>query len=330
MQSRLLGAAEWKRLLGASGTEELTAQLAQWGLVSSASLGVADVQRELRQRCIGCCERLARFLGGRAKSMLCHFVYFYDLLNLEVVISGLHGEDGGPSRNFGLYRTGSLGAFRPEDLEVVTSFAMLGDVLDGTVFASPYSIALSRYAEDEDLPAFLSQLECTYLAEWHRAARRCGPWLPRSTPSLFDLFVACRTISWALRMRYGRRLGEHEIHRCLSLLLRGDELAFCESALRVEEPHSALALLTGALLPRGVAAKLSAESFDMRRIDVQFDRVLCDTARLQRRPVRFSAEYLIGYHMLNVLEAENIARLLEARALGATNEDLSPYLVGVA
>jgi len=189
---------------------------------------------------------------------------------------------------------------------------------------------MSRYTEDEDQSAFLCQLECDYLAGLRAAVRRCDPWLPRSSPGLFGLYFSCRTISLALRLRYGRQLREHEIHRFLATLLRGDRLASCESALNAEEPREAFSSLANLLLPRQIVGEISAEPFDMRLVDVRCDRVICQAARRQQRPVRFCAEYLIGHHMLGVFESESAARLLEARALGTKNEDMLPYFVGAA
>jgi len=328
MQTHLLGADDWQRLLQMAHLQEMVTWLAQRGLVPSAAQDIPEAQRTLREGVIEDSEKLIRFVSGPAEAMLAFFIYHYDLLNLETVIGRLHAGAGGAAPAH-LYETGRFGLLSREALSTVTSYGVLTDMLLGTPFAGPFASALAHYQEDGDLPALLTSMEYSFLADWQTAVARCLTWRRRRR-STFDLFVAARAMTWAIRLKFFRKRQDYEVHRCLDALIRRADVKACYTAMEATIPETAFRLLAAALLPEGVPARLADAPFDLDLLDIRLMGVILEEANRRHRPIDFSAEYLIGYHFLKLFETENLVRLLEGKALGVDGETMQKYLVGVA
>jgi len=315
----LLTHEEWLSLSRMGDAPEVMAWLRQRGLAEFDG-PIEKVERALRAHNIRLAASLSRFLSGTGADAVNCFVRYYDLLNVETVISNLHtGGDTGGIAPF-LFDTGRAGMVDKELLTAVGSFPALGNLLRGTVLYDVYRRALEQYERDGEVARFTAALELEFLRGWYRAVRR----VRGNGRSAFDSFIKIKAADAMLRLRFRRDSSEHEVAQWNRLVPGGLLGSDFERWYAVSDFKEAAGYLEQRIFGGNAGA-------DDAEVDVETRmqrRLLADVMREQHRN-GFSLDYLFSFLLRFMLQTEDLVRLLECKDFNLEPERLDEYLVGV-
>ncbi len=326
MKGILLAPDEWQQLALMDSAEDVMGFLHQRGLISATTI-VETAEKELRERNIATAASLIRFVHGAAFEALKYFVYYYDLLNVETLISHLH--TGGASGEMLplLYDTGRLGMVDVENLASVTSYPVLTNCLRGSVLYDVFKRELESYERDEDVAGFVAAIELDFMRGWQRVVQRCRRGAVGASQSLFDAFLKVKAADGMLRLRFRRESGEHLVASWNELVPGGLVGSDMSGWYNIEDERDSFKYLLGRLGGGGSIHETEADGADAQMDKGMMRTLLDETLRIQRRG-GFTVDYIMSFLFRVMLQSEDLVSLLECKDFGLANDEVASYLVG--
>lgn len=329
MRDCLLSREDWQRFLQAGSAAGIISQLYHKNLVSSASLEVREAEKEIRGNVIKAAEKIMRFVPRSVCEMLAFFIYYFDLINLETVITRLHRMNEDMPLKTLLYDTGRFGLFSLSDLTEINNFIMLEELLKKSFFSDPFNLALGFYKENEILADFLASLEFAFLDQWRQIIGRVNRLKTKDIPSTFEVFLLTKSVMSAMRLKFARKRKEYDVQRFIGVSLQPFSLKTLRAAMEIDEPGKVFHNLTQTIFPKSLAKKLEGREIDIKLMEIRLKELILETARKHQLKSGFSAEYLISFQFIKMVEADNIITLLECKNNHMDIEEAKNYLVGV-
>jgi hypothetical protein len=334
MRSQLLTQSDWQNLAGMVSADDVSVRLNQMGLItSSLNNDISLVEKELRENNVASAEALLHFSQDPARDAIRFFIYYYDLMNIEAVIHHLHAGADKHDISSVLYATGGQGMIGREILASVTSFAMLSNVLHGTVIYNAFKVALARFEQDEDVSVFIAAIEFEFMKNWAKAVAACGHGFgsgSRHGGSSFDAFIRVKATDAVFRMRFKRESQTHDFTSWAALVPGAPLNGVMSKWLEVSDEKDAFEFLVNVMFPGNmVKGAVMGPDMDLNVADRHLMRMLRAVARRSQRRNGFDADFLMSFLFLMMLQAEDLVSLLECKDFGLEQNSIAGYLSGV-
>ena len=111
-------------------------------------------------------------------------------------------------------------------------------------------------------------------------------------------------------MKFARKRKEYDVQRFIGVPLQPFSLKTLRAAMEIDEPGKVFHNLTQTIFPKSLAKKLEGREIDIKLMEIRLKELILETARKHQLKSGFSAEYLISFQFIKMVEADNVKELV--------------------
>ena len=215
MVSRLLGPAEWQRLLAANDVPEVLRLLADSpygeGMQAAESRDLLATGRALRQSLVDAYDRLIRSLGGPRRNLVVLALRVHELDNLKAILRAIAGRVPRQEVLPLLFPLGRHSRLPVDALLEVDELSQAVEVLAGFPYGRVLGFALERYAQERTLFPVEVALDLDYYRRLWAGVEALGDLDRAVAVRLVGTRYDVLNLDWLIRFRLLYRLSPQEI-----------------------------------------------------------------------------------------------------------------------
>ncbi len=198
------------------------------------------------------------------------------------------------------------------------------ELLKGTPYYTPLSLALERYHQEQKLFPLEVALDLAYWREMWEAVNHLPGADRAQALRMIGALVDVNNLMWAIRYRVYYQLSEEEIiNYTLPFGVR-----VRDRDIRAIASGSDIAQVVARIYPRmpSIASSLLDPRLGLPEVEVQLERHVMEQCRKAFIGYPFHIGIPLGYLVLKKMEIQVLTVLIEAKATKMAVEDFRPYL----
>lgn len=335
LYARLLGADTWRDLILIEGfhpTVSMLKETAYGDIIAtveqSGQLNLETLERHLSGKAAANLRKTMAFTSGSVRYLLTVWWQHFELENLKGLFRGIdQGFDPDTARRF-LIPLGEYSTLPWETLLHERSVRGLITRLEDTHYINPLRSALPAYEREQTLFPLEVALDIRYYRDLAAAIVDLNGEDEQDARRVLGIHLDILNILWAYRYRIYHRLSAEEIvNYTLWHTFRTDADLIRRIALGAP-PADILVQVWGpqAFSPADLAV-LDGTPESMPRLERVLLRLWRQRAQREMGGYPFKLGTLLGYVILEELEAQDLITLLEGKVMGWSVERIQEYLI---